>query len=1416
MKKQNPLLHLLKNRHKDETNTNTNINTNINTNRNRKISISAKANTNTNTNTSTNFNKKKRYCNTIKEKINSNKKEVNDAKKELNNAVKELNEKKKELDNTKKELKEQNSNLNQKPAISIGLAVKLYKTFKNKNVTSSKRASMDKITETQDKTKKQILNRKSIPKNQPKNVKINIRQPHKQRPKFKIDPMMQTNFQSNVVTEELIQSIENLPTFTKICTLQSSLKLMQSTKERFEYNRENVLEKMSENCQMYYKYKVLMKNIFDYCKIDSDFLEVNEYTLVSDAEHFLKSNYLPVKNFLFMLRNNNKYMLKIIDNCNESGYEELSDFLVHFCYEDTFKISQEELLTMIYLLIEKIIILKLPKNLDKNDYNTPLTYLNNTFLYETFKSLTRKTDIRSFLCSILSKTIHRMETFRNPLTLDISTINKLLRLDDTIDNKNKQNKKGSTIFGSGVISEIVARLGSGKKMNKLIKNKKIIPKNTSANNYTSGLKRASQINYGNENEIASLNKKSSENNNNDISNDDNEKNNDNEKSNKDNIEEENNENNKDPETIDDVVLDSFYEENSLYIQFIKDKLNEYNDKKNNIDFVMKEYLEIVLKKTENIIQQRKNKPSKKLIIENNEDVDINDDEIYSNSLLINKLKGIRLIKQKDNFEALSKRLQRNYRVVTRLITNIIKKLQESLPSCPYVIKFISIVMDKLLFKKYGDNMSYYQKYMFKIQFILNSIFLPIVKNPDFNGIITNDVISKISEDNLNMFHEIFSKMISGDLYDKNNNMYFTLFNKFILEKARDIFDLVTNFEQSLPIPKNIENLINSCDKINDENRNINYDYFSENPDENINYRSICFSWCNFYILIETLDKCQEYFLDNNKDNNSKKICQAITDNQMTYINNFINGKQNKLIDFFYIIDINYQKPFEEKLQSILKDDFIEKIPRQNNDILTAIKKCLSEVLCYANMLHKEYFKSFTEREIQNNNTNKLSKISTITENINNNIYLRSRTNQMNPNYKALELKLDALGSDEFEDADFIEVLFPQIKENIQNEIGHNIEDEKSKRIIFCCNYIELYIKNIPLVYKINNYGKIFMDLIRDEQANIQYLTNKYLFQFQLKIKDASKLNLVTLNYYQQIKNMEKCKFVEYLYTKIRLPLGFDIQKDKSGLIKTITYKSDVSKTLNPRHKKRNSSDFQANSMQNIICFIESFPDFHQYEDQVDDLIKLEEEAGAAEALQNYFNLLKTSVTKEKLLKRFNREEIDNLIFELENYILLKLYDKLFPNKPNKQDNIFYKKCERLSFIKPENYIKNQSIINEKLWNNCIEYINEMDDKLTPMDKLKSIEKGFDILQNSISFYSGKDSLGVDDVVNPMTYIILKSKPKFIFSTYDYCFLYLNSNLAKGQYGILMSQIGMIKDFIMNMKYTDLIGVSEEQFGKDEE
>ena len=65
-------------------------------------------------------------------------------------------------------------------------------------------------------------------------------------------------------------------------------------------------------------------------------------------------------------------------------------------------------------------------------------------------------------------------------------------------------------------------------------------------------------------------------------------------------------------------------------------------------------------------------------------------------------------------------------------------------------------------------------------------------------------------------------------------------------------------------------------------------------------------------------------------------------------------------------------------------------------------------------------------------------------------------------------------------------------------------------------------------------------------------------------------------------------------------------------------------------------------------------------------------------------------------------------------------------------------------------------------------------------------------------------------------IFPKIESFFFFSNYNYCQFFLNADLSKRQYGILLTQIYMIMRIIKDMKYNELIGVTEQQFGKDEE
>ena len=1239
------------------------------------------------------------------------------------------------------------------------------------------------------------------------------------------------------------RELEKLPTFKKIVILQNLVKEWHSMKERFKINANKMKEEIYLNCYNYFDNKVYMKEIFDYC-ISRKPEEHTDYKLISDIKDYLNNDiYQSLYDFFFLIRNNNDLVLKIIELSDEYTNKELSDFFVNFFYENIINSSfiQEELMLLIYLLLDDLFLKKsIDKIVNNNIYDL---YIKNSFLYHVFLSLTRKIDVRNFLCSTIKDFIIRMESFRNPISLDLNIVNRF------------QYKRDGNMHHS-----FIKMVKGDNETMKLKRTKQFINKMKNSSSHKIGLdggstllKRANKIRVSDSNIIDSdwvvYSKSLTISKNIDSSNKEN------------NMESINNSLNRSRTNIDEeidtnsirndlafdnlpivestsikpiepkVEIDPFFEENNVNLKYLNLKLLEYRKSfnKNAINFAMKDYLKSLMCQIIYGNQTESNKyrtifssKSLELFNQNDDDFQTNEKEIFSTSNIIEELKSIGEIKQADSFKQLMRRLKINHRIVTKIITNLINKIKDNLDSSPYILKYISKLLSVFLDKKFstfsGNKLSHLDIYIFKTNFLIGNIFLPIITNPEYNGIITSSVISKITFENLKVISDVLSKIISGKLFNKNDEPYMTIFNKFIIDIMPQVFELVDLIIKNFKLPKNIQKLIDEKD---DEKKDINYDYFKENSNEKIQYQSICFSWQNLYIILQLILKNKKIFIDENDNEEQKLIFEKLLENKDKFTNLFMNQLSNKKCEFFLLTKINYQDKLKQELKSLIDDSFYLIIPKPNNDLITAYKKCLLEILCYVNIIHKEYFLPFTLRKdeiIYDKYFIKLidkAKRYNMYENIMNNDVTFTHRKSLNNNLMENSLKNISLSGDEKEDADFRNVLFPQILDIIKNEISFNLDNPLSQRIIFCCNYLKMYMRNIPNKYKLNNFSLLFIELIKETQQNIKLFESSALFQYYLKIKDAEKLNLMIVNYSSQIRNLEKQKCIEFLYDKIMLPIKFKIEKDEDGIISNIEYQKGTNEQNSKASRGSNIIDYLSNKNQPIKNFINEFPNFRQYEDEFDNILEIEEKANAPQCINSFFNELKEIIKKEKITKRFNKEELESIIFDFEKFILSKMYNKLFPSESTDEDILFYKKCNRLSFINPNNIDKNKNLINDNLINKAIEYIDDIDDNLSPAGKMESIDKAFEIINNSITFNTGKVNLGVDDETKPLIYAMIKSKPKNINSNYKYCELYLNHELSMRKYGLILSQIYMVIKIVKDLKHTDLIGVTEEEFGTDE-
>ena len=1196
--------------------------------------------------------------------------------------------------------------------------------------------------------------------------------------------MIRNNY--NLIAPEL----EGLNTFEKIIKLQMNLKIIDSTKQQFEGNQRKMLEKMNKGCSNYYKNKINMKKIFDYCS-DDNAEQKYEYNLLTteNSKELLKDIYDNIFNFIFLIRNDNKLMLKIIDNCNSKDYEDLSDFLVNFCYEDTINSSfiQEDMIILIYLLIEECIIKIIPyyelEEIEKlNKIDLYDKYIKNNILYYIFLSLTRKADIRNYLCSILHESIIRVENLRRPLSIEYNRILYYLNNKDEekkkllMENRNSTMKPSKYSDQSGYLKRLSASTASfdlKKSFSSSAEGKLKLQLSTLSENI---LVKEDNNNEKSLKQTYFNNKFENENNKNEDLEDvfDNVK-----------FEEEEIEKNDNDiyEKID--IIDPLFITTETTTNYIKKKLREYeeynineniNNFNNDIIIATKEYLN-------NLINEI-----------NSEQV-----EKYSNIVLINSLKTQKLIKNNDSFNKLIEVLKDNHQIIIEVISEILSTIKDNY-SFPFFIKSILTIIDFLLDYKFKNKLSLYNRYMIKANFLFGNIILPVLKNPNYNGIITNEIISDITKDNLDIIVSIFNMMLSGKLFSMAIAPCITIFNQYIIEIIPIVFQIVENAVQDFKLPELLDKLTGTINDINDINRKIDHNYFEVNYEEKFHFQSICFSIDNIYNLLKSVINYKKYIDEKGEvlTYDEKNIIEKIIKNEEFLKRICENQKRPTKIykEFIYMSNIKFMESFENKIKSILKDNFIGINPpiKENfkEDEVSRFKRCLSEVLTYVNLLHKEYFPNFISGKKEN-----IIHEQDIMELLIRNKKKLKYDNIINDKLCKRENNIDNIFENEEEDPDFKTKILPYILLHVKSELGSNSSENFYQRILYCCSYIQMHIDLLPLEYVLENYKLLFIELIKDTESSVNILRNNILNQLNIKIKGIEKTNMIMNNTYQQIKNMEKMRCIEYLYSKLEFPSKFEVKYEFNGLIKNVKYLENSAKM-------------------NLSALYESIPEYRKFEDRVEDIIDFEEKTNMGEALKSYFKNLKALIRNENIVKKYSKEDIETICLELENYLLYKLYDRLFPLNQTKYDIKFYKKCCRLGFVEPEHLINDKNTIDKKLCETSMYYINDMDNKCTPSEKIKCMGKAFNILQNSITFSTGKNELGVDDTIKPLIYMILKSKPQKIYSNFKYCQLYLDPDLSKKQYGILLTQICMITDIINDMKYTDLIGITKEQFGEDEE
>ena len=101
----------------------------------------------------------------------------------------------------------------------------------------------------------------------------------------------------------------------------------------------------------------------------------------------------------------------------------------------------------------------------------------------------------------------------------------------------------------------------------------------------------------------------------------------------------------------------------------------------------------------------------------------------------------------------------------------------------------------------------------------------------------------------------------------------------------------------------------------------------------------------------------------------------------------------------------------------------------------------------------------------------------------------------------------------------------------------------------------------------------------------------------------------------------------------------------------------------------------------IDSFMKKFPDLMEYQDKLNlDVFKIQKDLKFPEKIKSYFNQVSQILEKKGILS------LDRINQKIYDYVMGKLYDKIYPYENYEEDDKIFQQSIRLSWTEPKHFI----------------------------------------------------------------------------------------------------------------------------------
>ena len=700
-------------------------------------------------------------------------------------------------------------------------------------------------------------------------------------------------------------------------------------------------------------------------------------------------------------------------------------------------------------------------------------------------------------------------------------------------------------------------------------------------------------------------------------------------------------------------------------------------------------------------------------------------------------------KDESLFQDIMNEYQKNFDIIVNLIDNLSKNLLNNLYLLPYSIKCICKMIFHLIQKKF-KSFNIIHQYAFISKFFFGKLFNPIFLNPSLGALINTFIISTTTLKNLEMISKIIMTFVSGNFFKNNKEEEnFTPFNSYFLKKMPNLIQFFEGI-LNVKLPNFIEDFING-----ELPANFEYNYFKENPEEIVYHRSACFTIDDLSIIIEIMDK-------------NKK--------------NIFSDHSNRGI---VILEKTFEKLNGKKCREIIKniknnpDYEIIEIPiynKKKKEIINTKKQKGRQIIKYFLLSDIKFNEKYTQlyniqQETKYFNLPELKDVGTEEEIMKNNVIkVKNCFSTILYNYRML-VKTDF---DVDKTSDTISIL-KELKKFMKS--SNNVIDGTSPSQ-WLVNSLLDYINNIPDNLKENDYENLINEIQNDIIKSIKDLNFEDLSVLIDKMKFANRGKIYYENFNNLIIDINLNKKAQTIVEKEIIEVEILFRYNDKNKILTIEPPNKNEKHLDYLDSIFEEPKKKPSKLCNTIkSFTNYFPNLVKYHEHFKvNISTIENELEVPPKIEKYFKIVKEHIKNN--LNITNEQEFCNINDKIYDFVMEKLYEKLYPKTLNEIDTKIYNNCEKLSWVEPKHFMKGSSnYIYES-------FLPDLSNYLFLITKEKSIRKKFMNLNaifeciNNLGIFSGKSNFGIEEEMQILNYIFIKAKPKNMYTNLEFLELFI--------------------------------------------